>query len=517
LSDGIVIVGNPSLGGPVVIGGAGVAVGVGGPMTGPQGPPGSTISGVESVNGRTGQVTLAASDIKDVPAARMLGRRSGSSGAAEPIAMGRGLKIDSTGTLVTSEVVVDTERSIVAGTGLVGGGDLSADRSLAVDFAPGGVAVADKAVRADDPRLAVASRAITAGLGLTGGGDLTTSRTLAVDFAASGEASDLKAVRADDARLAVSGRTVAAGTGLVGGGQLTGNVTLSVAFAAPGEVSAAKAVRADDDRLETWANASPTIASNLSGIPAGTVLPAGETAIDILNRLLYPYQPVAFSSLAAPGLASPLELGQTASGAVALTWSTSGPSGNFTPNSAVITYVGPTGSGTLLTGVSPTANAATPTLPAIVSTNPRSGNTLTLTLSAAQAQGGNPSASLTRRWWSKMYYGKSANANLLVPTFDTPGTATPMFLETTDAQGPSNLSLSVPAGGGWFYLFVHDSYALSTAAPYFGLKYGGNALAQDPVVTVQLTNAQGHVATYKRYKAKNVLNDSIAIVVNPTS
>lgn len=516
--NGIVVIGDPS-GGSVSVAGTGIAV-VGGPMTGPQGPPGTPgdgSSGVESVNGRAGQVTLTVADIKSVPAARLLGRRSGSSGDAETITTGRGLKIDSTGQLVTSEVVVEAERSITAGTGLVGGGDLSADRSLAVDFAPAGTAVADKAVRADDPRLAVASRSINAGTGLTGGGDLSATRTLAVDFAANGEASDLKAVRADDARLAVSGRTVVAGSGLTGGGQLTGNVTLAVAFAASGEVSAAKAVRADDDRLETWSNATPTIANNLSGIPAGTVLPSGETAIDILNRMLYPYQSVAFTSLSAPGIPSPLELGQVVAGAFPVSWGTSGPSANWTPGSGTISFSGPGASGTLLSGLSPTANAATPTLPSLTGTNPRSGNTLTLTLAAQQAQGNSPAVSTTRRWWSRMYYGKSANANLLVPTFDTNGTATPMFLETTDAQGPSNLSLSVPAGGGWFYLFVHDAYALSTAAPYFGLKYGGNALAQDPVVTVQLTNAQGHVATYKRYKAKNVLNDAIVIVVNPTS
>lgn len=42
---------------------------------------------------------------------------------------------------------------------------------------------------------------MSAGTGLTGGGDLSASRTFAVDFVASGTVSSTKAVRADDARL----------------------------------------------------------------------------------------------------------------------------------------------------------------------------------------------------------------------------------------------------------------------------------------------------------------------------
>ena len=45
------------------------------------------------------------------------------------------------------------------------------------------------------------TRQVITGLGLTGGGDLSANRTLAVDFAASGDSSATKAVRADDIRL----------------------------------------------------------------------------------------------------------------------------------------------------------------------------------------------------------------------------------------------------------------------------------------------------------------------------
>lgn len=49
--------------------------------------------------------------------------------------------------------VAASARKINTGTGLLGGGDLTADRTLSVDFAAIGAATPNKAVRADDPRL----------------------------------------------------------------------------------------------------------------------------------------------------------------------------------------------------------------------------------------------------------------------------------------------------------------------------------------------------------------------------
>jgi hypothetical protein len=123
---------------------------------GAQGPPGVAFTGayVEGVNGRSGQVTLGVSDVRNVASGRLLGRRSGSAGNAEEITLGTGLKMSSTGQLTTNLLqVAGADVKVVAGTGLVGGGDLTADRSFAVDFAPSGLSVPLKAVRADDPRL----------------------------------------------------------------------------------------------------------------------------------------------------------------------------------------------------------------------------------------------------------------------------------------------------------------------------------------------------------------------------
>ena len=51
---------------------------------------------------------------------------------------------------------------------------------------------------------ALSSRTIASGTGMTGGGNLTADRTLAVDFASNGSTSSTQAVRADDSRLSNS-------------------------------------------------------------------------------------------------------------------------------------------------------------------------------------------------------------------------------------------------------------------------------------------------------------------------
>lgn len=89
-------------------------------------------------------------------------------------------------------------RRIDAGTGLTGGGDLTADRVIGFDTTWG------------DARYALRARTIAAGDGLTGGGNLSADRTLAVDSS-----------------VVRTLRRVATGTGLTGGGDLSADRTLA--------------------------------------------------------------------------------------------------------------------------------------------------------------------------------------------------------------------------------------------------------------------------------------------------
>jgi hypothetical protein len=312
---------------------------------------------------------------------------------------------------------------------------------------------------------------------------------------------------------------VVAGTGLSGGGAVKESPQVAVDFAASGVSSATKAVRADDARIAPWTDTTPTLAANLAGIPQGTVIPAGETAVSILQRILYPYQSVAFSGFSVSGVASVYEIGQPFITSGTASWSVSGPSANWTAASGAIAFLQPNGSeSTIDSGFSPTALTRSLSVPAITApTNPRSANSIRLRLSGSQAQGSVAPADITRQWFSRWYFGKSTNSNLLTPSFDIAGTNSGNLLQTTSAQGPTNQTISVPAGSGFFYLFIHDGYTLNADPPFYGLKYGGNALATDQIVTVTVTNAYGVTATYKRYKSTFSLGDLLSIVVNPTS
>jgi hypothetical protein len=108
---------------------------------------------------------------------------------------------------------VPNTRTITAGTGLTGGGDLSIDQTISL---AAGAAV-DNLGFTPPPN----TRTITAGTGLTGGGALTSNLELAL--AAGAAAANLGFVPVPDTR------TVTAGTGLAGGGDLTSNIELSLA------------------------------------------------------------------------------------------------------------------------------------------------------------------------------------------------------------------------------------------------------------------------------------------------
>ena len=72
------------------------------------------------------------------------------------LVQGAGITItvnDAADTITIASTAVLPTRQVATGTGLTGGGDLSVDRTLAVDFVASGAPSASKAVRADDSRL----------------------------------------------------------------------------------------------------------------------------------------------------------------------------------------------------------------------------------------------------------------------------------------------------------------------------------------------------------------------------
>lgn len=132
------------------------------------------------------------------------------SGATVPIGEG-GTGATTAGAALTNLGAVPSTRTITAGSGISGGGDLSANRTIAVD---------STVVRT--------TRQINAGQGIrnTGGPSLASDMTLSID-AGDGITVGITSVGVDSTVVRTT-RSIVAGDGLVGGGTLAGTVTVDM-------------------------------------------------------------------------------------------------------------------------------------------------------------------------------------------------------------------------------------------------------------------------------------------------
>jgi hypothetical protein len=133
---------------------------------GPQGPAGSG-SGAGVSDGDKGDITVSASGatwtidndavtfakLQNITGPSLVGRSGSSTGSPEQIGLAAALTINGSKQLDLAAAVVAAATTVTAGTGLTGGGDLSANRTFTLDFATSGASSTTKAVRADDSRL----------------------------------------------------------------------------------------------------------------------------------------------------------------------------------------------------------------------------------------------------------------------------------------------------------------------------------------------------------------------------
>lgn len=170
-------------------------------------------------------------------------------------------------------LAVPNTRQVISGNGLTGGGDLSADRTLAVG-AGTGIIVNANDVQVDSSVVALAATDMIAGTGLTGGGTLAANRTFNV--AANADASIV--VNANDIQVGVLATD--AQHGVRGGGTQHAVAT----GAAAGFVSAA-----DKTKLDTYAATSATqtvrhsdVLGTLNALLAGTTRATVGTFTNVL-------------------------------------------------------------------------------------------------------------------------------------------------------------------------------------------------------------------------------------------
>lgn len=193
-------------------------------------------SAVTSVNGYTGTVILNKSDVG-------LSNVDNTTDLLKPI---------STATQNALNLKANASISILAGTGITGGGDLTTNRTISVNFGT----VAGTAAQGNDSRIVNGqtaftwgdhaglyvplARVVSASTGLTGGGALSANISLAVSYGTTaGTSAQGNDSRINNGQTAFSwgnhaglyvplARTVTASTGLVGGGDLTANRSFAI-------------------------------------------------------------------------------------------------------------------------------------------------------------------------------------------------------------------------------------------------------------------------------------------------
>jgi hypothetical protein len=257
---------------------------------------------------------------------------------------------------------------------------------------------------------------------------------------------------------------------------------------------------------ETWTNPEPVYIT-LGGVEQGDVL-TGLTAIDILERILYPYLAVSVSSFSMNYSQTVFEIGQTTPTASLFpSWSLQNIS-NATATGTNITYVYSGGSsGSVLSAANPASSGSVFVLPPGINST-TVGATLIYTISVAQEEGSAATRTQTISWRSKIYVGKNTSSDHTTITNHAQlSNGTSQFI--TSSSSPAASGISLTAGSGYVYIFVHTSLN-----PITSISIGTtDQTPAFPLVSSSytFTNASGASSTYRVYKSTNQLNGDFTL------
>lgn len=244
-----------------------------------------------------------------------------------------------------------------------------------------------------------------------------------------------------------------------------------------------------------WTNSNPGFAN---GIAPGITFALGSSSIQVLEQLIYPYQPVSFvsGSLNMNLGTSPFDLGRTlAAGVYNASWSTTGPTGNWIPGSLVIRNA--TNSITLVTGLNYNSSPTGVTHSSYGYTLPSS---LVFGITGGQLSGSPPSDSQTYRWAHRIYWGKSSSAS---PTSISNLTTGQSNRFTSSATSLGTYTYTFIASGSAEYCYVIVPTSPGSPGSYTSWKDANN-LSFTPVSgTFTETNAYGISINWTWYQVSN--------------
>jgi len=232
-----------------------------------------------------------------------------------------------------------------------------------------------------------------------------------------------------------------------------------------------------------------TIPTTIGGIASGTVGQTldGLTAIQILEKLLYPYQILSFSGFSVGlTISQTVEVGTiSAAGPYTSTWGFNNGS-NLTENSISIT--GLTSLASLLSGT--TSSVTHPVYSFDAPTN------LTFTISANQTTGGAATRTQTYSWRKKIWYGKS-NSSALTQYSDFSSFSS-IFTHNLTSISSANYFFPTTAGDDQ-YLYI----IIPADSSYSSFTDAGFESPFEPPVTITITNSLGVQLDYKYYRSFN--------------
>lgn len=201
--------------------------------------------------------------------------------------------------------------------------------------------------------------------------------------------------------------------------------------------------------LPAWTN---TDAGYSNGIASGVTFAVGSSAIDVLEQLIYPYQPVSFTAFNINLSTTTFDLGLTsAAGSYNATWSTSGPGANWIGGSVQI--ANNTSSTLLRGGLNYNSSPAGVTHPSYRYTTP---TTIQFGITGQQVSNNLVSRTQSYSWLHRIYYGKSASSSLTSISNLTTGSAS-RFTSSTTSLGSFTYPFIASVSAEYCYVIVPTS------------------------------------------------------------